>query len=159
MNREKQKGIFQKMAENIIFQVQHENYSNDTRAFILDEAETRQLRKVYLMTLFWSGLLGGLGVVILFCTKYAFPTWFPRTNIHIPIVDFSFQYNIIFTVYGFVLAYIELYLMYYANLKAIKKMVIICHYPHPSNPDFQEEVGRLAQVGLEKAGKHGKEIG
>src|SRR5690349_24249876 len=111
MNREKQKGLFQKIAENIIFQVQNENYSNDTRAFILNDSETRKLRQVYFMTLFWSGLLGALGVVVLFCTKYAFPMLFPKTTIHLPVINYSFKYNIVFTVYGFILAYIELYLM------------------------------------------------
>ncbi len=159
MDKVKQKGILQKTAERIILEVENENYTNDPNAFILDDDETRKLQRIYRDTLFWSGFLGGIGVILLFCTKYAFPHLFPKTLIHLPIVDYSFKYNIIFTLYGFVLAYIELYLLYYVNLKAIKKLVVVCNYPHPSNPDFKEEVVKLAQVGLEKAGKHGKEIG
>ncbi len=159
MDKEKQKGILQKTAERIILEVENENYSNDPNAFILDDEEATHIRKIYLGALAWSAFLGGIGVVILFVTKYIFPLWFPRTLIHLPIVNYSFKYNIIFTLYGFVLAYIELYLLYYVNLKAIKKLIIVCNYPHPSNPDFREEVGKLAQVGLEKAAKHGKEIG
>lgn len=159
MSKEKQKGILQKTAERIIMEVQNENYSNDPDAFILDEGESKKIRKIYLTTLFWSAFLGGSGVILLFCTKYAFPYLFPKTQINLPIVNYSFKYNIIFTAYGFVLAYIELYLLYYVNLKAIKKMVLACNYPHPSNPDFKEEIVKLAHVGLEKAGKHGKEIG
>lgn len=159
MAKEKQKGILQKTAERIILEVQEENYTSDPDAFILDDDESKKIRTIYLNTLFWSGFLGGMGVIVLFCTKYAFPAWFPKTLIHIPFIDYSFKYNIVFTLYGLVLAYIELYLLYYVNLKAIKKLVIVCNYPHPSNPDFHEEVSKLAQVGLEKAGKHGKEIG
>jgi hypothetical protein len=157
--REKQKGILQKTAERIILEVENENYSSDPNAFILDDDESATIQRIHLQTLGWSALLGALGVIILFCTKYAFPTWFPRTLITIPIVDYSFRYNIIFTLYGFVLAYIELYILYYVNLKAIKRLVVVCNYPHPSNPDFRDEVQRLAAVGLEKASKHGKEIG
>jgi hypothetical protein len=159
MSREKEKGLLQKTAERIILEVQNENYSSDPNAFILDDDESRRIRNIHLNTLGWSALLGGLGVILLFCTKYAWPWLFPKTLIHIPIIDYSFKYNIIFTLYGFLLAYVELYLLYYVNLKAIKRLVIVCNYPHPSNADFHEEVVKLAQVGLEKAGKHGKEIG
>jgi hypothetical protein len=159
VGKEKQKGILQKTAERIILEVQAESYASDPDAFILDDDESKKIRVIYKTALFWSGFLGGIGVILLFCTKYAFPLWFPKTLIHIPFIDYSFRYNIIFTLYGFVLAYIELYLLYYVNLKAIKKLVVTCNYPHPSNPDFHEEVSKLAQVGLEKAGKHGKEIG
>lgn len=159
MNKEKQKGILQKTAERIILEVQNENYSNDPNAFILDEEASKKIRKIYLTALFWSAFLGGFGVILLFLTKYSFPYLFPKTQINLPIVNYSFKYNIIFTAYGFVLAYIELYILYYVNLKAIKSLVIVCNYPHPSNPDFHEEVVKLAQVGLEKASKHGKEIG
>ena len=159
MAKDKQKGFVQKTAERIILEVESANYANDSNAFILDEGETKKIRKIYFRALFWSGFLGGIGVIILFCTKYAFPQLFPKTLINLPIVNYSFKYNIIFTLYGFVLAYIELYLLYYVNLKAIKNLVITCNYPHPSNPDFREEVGKLAAVGLEKAAKHGKEIG
>jgi len=155
----KNKGIVQRTAERIMLEVQNESYTQDPDAFILDDEETAQLQKIYRETLFWSGFLGGLGVVVLFCTKYAFPSLFPRSEFHIPVIDFSFKYNIPFTLYGLVLAYIEIYILYYLNLKAIKKMVITCNYPHPSSPDFKKEIEMLAQVGLEKAGKHGKEIG
>lgn len=159
MAKVKQKGILQKTAEKIILEVQNENYFNDPNAFILDKGETKKIRRIYLRALFWSAFLGGFGVIFLFCTKYAFPGLFPKTQINLPIIHYSFKYNIIFTLYGFILAYIELYLLYYVNLKAIKNMVVTCNYPHPSNPDFREEIGKLAQVGLEKAAKHGKEIG
>lgn len=159
MEKPKSKGILQKTAERIIMEVENENYSSDPNAFILDEEESNKVRKIYLMALVWSGILGALGVIILFCTKYAFPYLFPKTLINVPFINYSFKYNIVFFLYGLVLAYIELYLLYYVNLKAIKKLVIVCNYPHPSNPDFREEVGKLAAVGLEKASKHGKEIG
>jgi len=159
VSTKKNRGLLQKTAERIILEVEHEKYSNDPNAFILDEEESAHIKKIHFQTLCWSAILGGLGVIILFCTKYAFPAWFPRTLIHVPWTSYSFYYNIIFTLYGFVLAYIELYLLYYVNLKAIKKLVVVCNYPHPSNPDFYDEVKKLASVGLEKAGKHGKELG
>lgn len=159
MGKEKQKGILQKTAERIILEVQNENYASDPDAFILDDDESKKIRIIYLNALFWSGFLGGIGVVVLFCTKYAFPEYFPKTLIHVPFIHYSFKYNIVFTIYGLVLAYVELYLLYYVNLKAIKRLVVVCNYPHPSHPDFHEEISKLAQVGLEKAGKHGKEIG
>lgn len=157
--REKEKGLLQKTAERIILEVQNEKYSSDPNAFILDDDESKCIKRIHMQTLAWSALLGALGVILLFCTKYAFPLLFPRTLITIPWINYSFKYNIIFTLYGFLLAYIELYLLYYVNLKAIKRLVVACNYPHPSNPDFHDEVGKLAAVGLEKAGKHGKEIG
>lgn len=157
--KEKQKGILQKTAERIILEVENENYSSDPNAFILDEEESKKINRIYFNALCWSAFLGAVGVISLFCTKYAFPHLFPKTQINLPIVNYSFKYNIIFTLYGLVLAYIELYLLYYVNLKAIKNLIIVCNYPHPSNPDFREEVGKLASVGLEKAGKFGKEIG
>ncbi len=159
MQKQKNRGLLQKTAERIILEVQHEKYSNDPNAFILDDEESAKIKRIHFQTLCWSAVLGALGVIVLFCTKYAFPTWFPRTLIHVPWTDYSFYYNIVFTLYGFVLAYIELYLLYYVNLKAIKKLVVVCNYPHPSDPNFYDEVQKLASVGLEKAGKHGKELG
>jgi hypothetical protein len=159
MDKQKHKGILQKTAERIILEVQNEHYTNDPAAFILDNSESKEIRRIYFTALVWSGVLGGLGVVVLFCTKYAFPALFPKTLIHVPFIHYSFKYNFVFTGYGLVLAYIELYLLYYINLRAIRRLIVVCNYPHPSNPDFYEEVGKLAQVGLEKAFKHGKEIG
>lgn len=159
MSEKRSKGILQKAAEKIILEVEHEKYPNDPYAYMLNKDESSKIYRVISRTLFWSGVLGALGVVILFCTKYAFPWLFPRTTIHLPLVDYSFKYNIVFFLYGLVLAYIELYLLYYINLKAIKRLIVICNYPHPSHPDFKEEISRLAMVGLEKSGKPGKEIG
>lgn len=153
------KGIIQKTAERIIMEVMNENYSNDPQAFILTEEESKKVRIIYNRALLWSAFLGAIGVIVLFCTKYAFPHLFPRTTIRLPLVNIKFTYNIIFFLYGLVLAYIELYLLYYVNLIAIKKLILACNYPHPSNPDFKEEIVKLAQVGLEKSRKHGKEIG
>lgn len=159
VKKQKNIGLLQKTAERIILEVELERYSHDPNAFILDDEESAHIKQIHFQTLCWSALLGALGVIILFCTKYAFPAWFPRTLIHVPWTDYSFYYNIVFTLYGLVLAYVELYLLYYVNLKAIKKLVVICNYPHPSDPNFYEEIRKLAAVGLEKAGKHGKELG
>lgn len=159
MAGDKTKGILQKAAEKIILEVEQEQYVNDPEAYMLNKDESSRISRVMNEALIWSGVLGALGVIVLFCTKYAFPALFPKTTIHLPWVNYDFKYNIVFFLYGLVLAYIELYTLYYVNLKAIKKLIVICNYPHPSHPDFREEISRLAQVGLEKAGKHGKEIG
>jgi hypothetical protein len=140
------KGIIQKTAERIIMEVMNENYSNDPEAFILNEEESKKVRIIYNRALLWSAFLGAIGVIVLFCTKYAFPHLFPRTTIHLPLVNIKFTYNIIFFLYGLVLAYIELYLLYYVNLKAIKKLILACNYPHPSNPNFKEEIIKLAAL-------------
>lgn len=159
MAKDKPKGILQKAAEKIILEVEQERYESDPEAYMLNRDESRSISRVMNEALVWSAVLGALGVIILFCTKYAFPAWFPKTTIYLPWIDVNFQYNIVFFIYGLVLAYIELYILYYVNLKAIKKLIVICNYPHPSHPDFKEEISRLAQVGLEKSAKHGKEIG
>lgn len=131
----------------------------DGKPYLLDETERRELNRVYWKTIAISVLLGAWGILVLFIPRYIFPGYFPRWKITVPWIHYSFEYGVIFFVYGLVLAYIELYLLYYYNLKAIREMIRICKSPHPSQPDYMTELELLAETGVEKYRKFGSNIG
>lgn len=135
------------------------DYQADDKPYILTAEEYAHVKYIYRSTYWISALLGALSVVVLFVPKYIYPAWFPRTNIHIPWLEWDFVYNIPLNLYGFLLAYIELFILYNLNLKAIRKMAAICRYPSPADPDFARHVELLAETGIEKSRKFGKELG
>jgi hypothetical protein len=118
---------------------------------LLDENEVLAIKKLSRKTLFLSACLGASGVIFLYVPTYIFPSFFPLYKLN--ILGFPLEFPLIFTIYGLVLAVLEIVLLVLLNVNTVAKMGKICHFPHPKDELFEIKTKILYEVGIEKPAK------
>lgn len=131
----------------------------DHEIHILDEKESRALkithRKVYVK----AAIAGVLGVVLLYIPHHYMPWLFPSRSFWIPVYNDYLDIEIEYLVYGWILVFIEIWYLTYLNIHAVNDISVICGYPYPNDPRFDDNVNQLVRVGLEKKHKRLTELG
>jgi hypothetical protein len=123
---------------------------NGDALHLLDDKEIAEIRKVERKTYIWAGILGVLGVVLLYIPQYIWPTFFADSIITLPFLEKEVSVPITSTLFGIILLYPELYGLSYFNILAVYKIAVICGFPDKNDPKFKQHVEALMRVGLEK---------
>ena len=134
-------------------------YSSDNRHHILNEKEQQDLKKIKYQTFVKAGVTGALAVVVLYFPFYLFPDLFPDTNVWVPLMDKYYAIPIVFFAYSMILVVIEIALLMYFNISAVKGISHACGYPDPRDPHFETDVNALIAVGLERKQKSQEALG
>ncbi|MFN3849109.1 MAG: LBF_2804 family protein [Spirosomataceae bacterium] len=118
---------------------------------LLNDTEAAVIKKTYVETLTAAGILGVLGVLILYLPQYWFPEFFP--NYHTKIFGFEFDLPLVSSVYGFILVYAEIYGLTYFNLKGVRKIAEVCQFPRKADVEYERHLTALVEAALEKENK------
>ncbi|MFT5858709.1 MAG: hypothetical protein ACI865_000797 [Flavobacteriaceae bacterium] len=128
--------------------------------FMLSEAEVLALRKIRINTYLKVGITGALGVILLYTPYHLFgESLFPVRDIWIPVYENTIALEIEFIVYSILLVFFEIWYLTYVNIKAVSAIAKACGSPSNADPNFDENINSLINVGLEKKQKNLSEIG
>ncbi|TAF64683.1 MAG: hypothetical protein EAZ55_10605 [Cytophagales bacterium] len=137
------------------FDSSHEEDQHHDRYDNLSSNEIRKIGAVAKKTYLLAGAAGALGVSLLYIPQIFFPFMFLNYHIALPTVlgMSGIDIPIGFTIYGVVLALLEIYLLGLLNLRAAQQIALICGFPNQSDKHYEEHLYSLYQVGLEKTSK------
>lgn len=133
---------------------------NGEQLFMLSKTEILALQKIRKNTYLKVGLAGALGVILLYTPYHLFgESLFPVRAIWIPVYENSIDLEIEFLIYSVVLVFIEIWFLTYVNIKAVSAIARACGSPNNTDPNYEENVNSLINVGLEKKQKNLAQIG
>jgi hypothetical protein len=118
-------------------------------AHILNPLEIKALRNVRWRALALAFGFGALGVLSLYLPNYIFPHWFGSIWLNLPwLGNLAFPWA--FTLYGILLAIVEIIALTILNLKTVRQIANICGFPRPQDLHYQQHIRVLFEVSLEK---------
>ncbi len=123
----------------------------------LSAQETKELKVLKFGTLFTSGFLGLAGVLLLYLPRQLYPSLFETNRLDMPWIGIV-EISLSFTLYGFILAWVEIGALTILHVHLVKRMAAICGFP-PLESDFSTHIQALTDVSLEKPAKRILEFG
>jgi hypothetical protein len=128
--------------------------------FLLSEKEIAALKRIRIATYMKAILAGSLGVILLYVPYHLWgDILFPITNVPLFFLDDPLPLEIEFLVYSVVLVIAEIWFLTVVNVKAVSDIAAACGCPSRTDPNFEDNVGALIAVGLEKKQKELASIG
>lgn len=124
---------------------------------LISPEEQAQIRQLYRKALLIAAGLGVTGVLLLYIPGILFPDSYlsqtaHTTNIALPFLG-AIPFSIYFTIYGIILAVIEILALMYLNLWVVKRIALICQFPNFNSQDYERHIKILFDVSLEKRDK------
>lgn len=135
------------------------SYSQDDRHHILNESEQQELKKIRNYTFLKAGSTGAIAIIVLYIPYYIWPEWFPDTQVWVPLMETYYAVPLVFLLYSLFLVLIEIALLTYFNITAIKDISKACGYPNPNDKHYESDVNALVAVGLERKQKSQTALG
>jgi hypothetical protein len=124
----------------------------------LTDLEKRQVKKLFITSLCFSAFFGGMGVFLLYYPHQLFPGLFPWHEFSHPFVG-TIKFKWAFSIYGLVLAFIEIFLLVIVNLLAVSRLAKIYQFPQKDHPDKEFHKKTLIDMSFEKKPKKMLEMG
>jgi hypothetical protein len=125
--------------------------STDGQIILLDEGEIRRLKTLERWAIWLSALIGALGVILLYLPKYWFGHWF--YVLPLQALGQTFQLPVGFTLYSFLLVFIELELLSLLHIYCIHQMAATTGFLHYDNKPLAPVQRTLLDASLEKKNK------
>ncbi|MCU0432761.1 MAG: hypothetical protein MUC87_04840 [Bacteroidia bacterium] len=125
----------------------------DHQLYLLSEEEQKSLRKLELITLWISALIGAVMVLVLYIPQYAWPDLFAESTYTLPFTDISFPMSILSLVYGIVLVYIEILMLTALHLYCAHEIAVRTGLFSDDKSKQGESVNELVRIGMEKKDK------
>ncbi|TAD92834.1 MAG: hypothetical protein EAY75_01650 [Bacteroidetes bacterium] len=125
--------------------------STDGNIVILDQAEAQRLRRLERWAILVSGVIGALGVLVLFLPKYSHAHWF--YTVQWAVLGHTLVVPVGFTVYSFVLVFLELELLNLLHIYCMHQMAAATGFLHYENQQAAPLRRTLLDAGLEKKNK------
>jgi len=150
-------GLFERMAHGYFYgynQYAQHNYDDE-----LSAEEWKSLQRIRVKTLLLSALAGTLGVVCLYLPPHYFPDFFTLWTFQPVLFGTEIEFPLFATLFGIVLAVVEIYFLVFINIRAVYKMAEVCRFPPISDPDRDLHVKSLVNIGVEKNVKNELNIG
>jgi hypothetical protein len=116
---------------------------------LLNPLEIKALQNIKNRALLLAFGFGALGVMALYLPNYLASHWFATIELDLPVLG-KFKFPWVFTLYGVVLAILEIVALTILNLKTVKRMANICGFPRPQDLHYQQHIRILFEVSLEK---------
>ncbi|MBK6527345.1 MAG: hypothetical protein IPG07_18385 [Crocinitomicaceae bacterium] len=158
MSKPKKKSYFERYAYDQLTRNKSDQVGEEL--FLLSEKEIAALRKIRIATYLKAIIAGSLGVVLLYVPYHLWgDILFPTTKVPVFFLNDPLPLEIEFLVYSVVLVIAEIWYLTVVNIKAVSAIAAACGCPSTSDPNFEDNVGALIAVGLEKKQKELASIG
>lgn len=158
MTKPKKKSYFERYAYDQLTRNKGDQFGEEL--FLLSEKEIAALRKIRTATYLKAILAGSLGVILLYVPYHLWgDILFPTTNVPVFFLQDPLPLEIEFLVYSVVLVIAEIWYLTVVNIKAVSAIASACGCPSTTDPNFEDNVGALIAVGLEKKQKELASIG
>jgi hypothetical protein len=158
MSKPKKKSYFERYAYDQL--TRNKEGQAGEELFLLSDKEIAALRKIRIATYLKAIIAGSLGVVLLYVPYHLWgDILFPTTNVSVFFLQDPLPLEIEFLIYSVVLVIAEIWYLTIVNIKAVSSIAAACGCPSTSDPNFEDNVGALIAVGLEKKQKELASIG
>lgn len=117
--------------------------------YVLNDVESRVIRRAKVVTLIVSGLLGLLGPLLFYWPQYSWPDLFGATTISIPGNTFNLPFITI--LYGTLLVYIEVNLLLVFNQWGVQMIMEVCNFPRAHDAQYSQHVQAMADAAQKKS--------
>lgn len=146
------KGIVHKLGFRYIEGVTKNAKAEVKNAYVLTDEQKKKIKSIAWETYFWSALIGALAVLIVVLPMHIWPNLFgvQKFNLFGTKVEFELYY----TLYGIVMLFPEIWALNFVNLRAVRNIARVCHFPNTSVKDYKEQIELLTEAGLEMPAKH-----
>lgn len=158
---QKKRSFWEKIAQQQISQNEARGQSQSNKELtLLSEQELSKLKAITKTSYFKAGLVGALGVVLLYLPYHLFASvLFPVSNVWIPFYDNYIEVEISFLIYSAILVVLEISYLTYININAVAAIAEACGHPNPENESYQTQLNALIAVSLEKQQKQLQTLG
>ncbi len=150
------KGLIHKLGQRYIDKTISRLESNTSQAYILNESQQKALNRVAYKTYFWSAVIGALAVVIVVLPVHIWPNLFGIQKFN--LFGNKIEFEVYYTLYAVAMLFPEIWTLNYLNLRAVKKICLICNHPNKNRQDYKDQISLLTEAGLEIPAKHLKEL-
>jgi hypothetical protein len=127
--------------------------ASDQQLFLLSDEEQQSLRKLELITLWISALIGAIMVLVLYIPQYALPAWFAEETYTLPFTNISFPLSIPSLVYGIVLVYLEILMLTALHLYCAHEIAVRTGLFTDAQSKHTNSLKELVRIGMEKKDK------
>lgn len=117
----------------------------------LTTIQRRAIRQLHWKIYLSAGSIGALAVLAVIL-PFHFTHLFDAQ--HFRLFGYSFEFELIYTIYGILMLLPEIWILNALNLYAVKELCRIYQYPAANQSDFEEQVALLTEAGLEMPSKH-----
>ncbi|GAA4416495.1 hypothetical protein GCM10023187_47960 [Nibrella viscosa] len=115
--------------------------------FVMNEWEQRIIRRVKWETIASATGVGTAGLLLLYLPQYFWPALFESTLI--AVFEQEYEVPLITILYGILLVYLEVYLLIYMNLRAIRIIMAICQFPRAHDPHYERHLYATTEAALD----------
>jgi hypothetical protein len=112
--------------------------------YVLNEVESWVIRRVRRRTLFLAAGLGVVGVLLLYLPQYFWPSFFQ--DFKLTFLNTPYNIPVISILYGMLLVYMEVYVLMYLNLNAIRTIMAICQFPRAHDAQYERNLRAIADA-------------
>lgn len=116
--------------------------------YVLNKLESRAIQQAKTQTLVMAALLGVIGVLLLYLPQYIAPAFF--SNLAVSILGWSSAVPVVSILYGLLLVYLEIYVLTYINLRAVRIIMEVCQFPRAHDAQYERHLKAIAEAALQK---------
>jgi hypothetical protein len=113
-------------------------------------ARRTAIRHIHRRTVAASAGAGALGVLLLHVPRHTFPGAFALWTVEVSVAGRAIAIPILWTLYGLVLAVVEISGLVLLNVRAVRDLARACAFPDPEDPDRDLHVRSLVTISVER---------
>lgn len=114
---------------------------------------SKDVKRVEVIYLSISAFTGAIFVVLEFSPLHVFPEYFTNTLLNIPFLGDNYPVPVTFLLYGVVLLILELFILFWINIKVVSEIAKIYNYPNVEDVDYGKKMSDLVKISLESNSK------
>lgn len=105
-------------------------------------------------------MAGAIGVIALFGPYHIFQeSLFPKRALSLPFLTDPIEVEYEYYAYSLILVFLEIWYLTYLNIKAVARIASATGFPPPDDNNYENNLGALIAVGLERKQKSLESIG
>jgi hypothetical protein len=125
--------------------------------FVLSEREARHVRRVHRQTLGLAALLGLVGMVAFYGPQRWWPDLFGITRMQFG--DRVLSIPLLTGLYGLLIAYLEVYLVVAVNLRTMRHIMAVFHFPRAHDGQYTRHLAILTRSARERPCRNLLQVG
>jgi hypothetical protein len=110
--------------------------------YVLNEFESRVVRRTKSFVLTLSALLGALGVLAFFLPQQKWPDTFSTTSI--AFLGYSYELPLVNSLYALLLVYLEINILLSLGSWGVKMVMEVCQFPRAHDAQYERHIQALA---------------
>lgn len=123
------------------------SHPND-QPYVMSEVENRVIRQVKNQAMAQTALVGALGVLIFYASPYFWPTFFAETTLTLSGTTYALP--LITILFGLLIVYLEINLLLYLNLQAVRIIMAVCQFPRLHDAQYERHLRALSDAAMDR---------